>query len=648
MSQISRVRFDNPVAGGRSALSPSSCLLAYVERGTTVVVEDVATAFYRVLKGEPKSPNVKLPKPDRPVAKYVALDEITDLLWSPDSTAIALWMAPRASIEVISATTLSSIARIDGGLNGMRQMHWHPSSRCLYWFGSAESFALSLVDGTTMAFEHPIKVVGPMSYSSWAMRDRALLVAASSGLARSSRTSVVRECGALFAFSRDSQYIFTLSPCEVEQSVEAIAAAAARERLGLDERGYPDATEYGSAVAHEVRRVDFAAVDESLPVSAEAFRVFDSTTHATLSEFPIDMTLETPTAPDSASTNKPKFMPPVLGSVTAFWVAASCIVFFDHPNMHVVLTSLDGLRRVGEFTDIAACDVSPDAGLVLLVDAKRELLVVIACIYGRTHRMGDIPLRPSYLAPATPILTETPTNDTDDLPPPEGHRRNRARETAATTKPRSSYSLAMLDAVLMTFDDFTADSLARRDVTTIFAQAYFNVERRRSQATRDPERHRDADRGDASLDAALAASAAAARVEVSPCGRFGAVVTPRYPTCVFIAEVAKESNIVCVLRHTAAVACVSWRGASSPADPAAATAKPALAVATDSRSGNIYLWTGDSAMCVSAPLESHTAATDAMPTSGTCITRLSWGDSGRALLLSDDLTETFCVAELVA
>jgi hypothetical protein len=451
MAQFSRVSFDDARDGGRGCLSPNSCLLAYVERGTSIAVDNVAGTFYDNDAAAPFGGAAD--HEYRRVGLYVALDEVTDIVWSPDSSCIAAWMAPRGTVELISVPAMTPVARIDGGLNGMRQLAWHPSSRCLYWFGLAETYAVSLTDATTMAFENVVKVAPRTSYSSWAMRDRALVVAAN-GSGRSSAASTVREAAALLAFSRDSAYIFTVSPCSV---ISDAATSPADESGAVGSGGEAmEPAEYQRLLATEVQRIDAAAVDESLAVSFETFRVFDSVTHDNLAGFPIDMTLP-----------RDKDRPPVAGSVSSFRVTSSCVLFFDRPNMHVLLLSLDGKRRLGDYHNITAFDVGHDGSMILLLDLAANALVAIACVFGRTHRMPDIPLTPSYFHPGTPVLTEEINRDT--------HAQSGAGHA---TTPRSTYVLATTDEVYRTYSAFTAEALALRDVQTVFAQAYETVAQR--------------------------------------------------------------------------------------------------------------------------------------------------------------------------
>jgi hypothetical protein len=116
---------------------------------------------------------------------------------------------------------------------------------------------------------------------------------------------------------------------------------------------------------------------------------------------------------------------------------------------------------------------------------------------------------------------------------------------------------------------------------------------------------------------------------------------------VFVVDFGRDSSVIAVLRHQAAVSTLAWRDVSG---------EPAFAVATDSRLGNIYLWTPECAMCVTIP-SSRDGADDGDHTkrgkqgaSPGCraVTRIHWGANGASLLLCDDFTETFSTASLLA
>jgi hypothetical protein len=258
----------------------------------------------------------------------------------------------------------------------------------------------------------------------------------------------------------------------------------------------------------------------------------------------------------------------------------------------------------------------------------------------------------------TPVLTENPVDDADTLDLDSS-------QPPAVTAPRSSYSLDVDGADVASFESYTADALTKRDVTTVFAQAFEGAFGEQMAATRRTQEAQ----GGPTIDPVIAAANATSLVSCSPCGSHIAVVSPKYPTTVFVVH-PRSASIAAVLRHGAAVASVAWRPASLQ-QPAAARA-PALAIATDSRAGNVYLWTPESAMCVSLPLRAvgdagsnpgrgrHTASRadrgssspgqggETQPHVPGSVTRILWGESGHALLLVDDLASVFFVALLQA
>lgn len=171
------------------SVSPNGCLLASVNRGInlsvwTHAVHSIDTQADKHLAQNKFTASVL-------VGSFKTLDEVGSLQWAPNSTLLAVLEPHRRVIEIFdayssdgkpqptpkevasgaSAGTAASVAvaRIDTGLNGATAILWHPSSRGIYWFGAADAFLCSLVDGTVMrAVDHAsgVKVVRCLPLSS--------------------------------------------------------------------------------------------------------------------------------------------------------------------------------------------------------------------------------------------------------------------------------------------------------------------------------------------------------------------------------------------------------------------------------------------------------------------------------------------------
>ncbi|CBH17356.1 hypothetical protein, conserved [Trypanosoma brucei gambiense DAL972] len=155
--------------GKLCALSPNRSLYAIVKKGLVVVFIDYVRRTCQ-LKGETATtPNDVVPpvsngdvvppacRNDSVISKYTALDEIHELQWSPDSTLVALLLARRGIIEIVSVYGKICVARVDAGVVGLRAMHWHPSSRAVYWVGLLHAHVFSLLDSQLMQLPGGVK-----------------------------------------------------------------------------------------------------------------------------------------------------------------------------------------------------------------------------------------------------------------------------------------------------------------------------------------------------------------------------------------------------------------------------------------------------------------------------------------------------------
>nr|CCC95014.1 conserved hypothetical protein [Trypanosoma congolense IL3000] len=151
--------------GGLCALSPNQSLFAIVKKGLDVVFIDYIrrTSQLRkacVARGSENvdtTPNAR--RSDAIIFKYTALDEISELRWSPDSTLVALLLSQRGAIEIVSVYGRSCVARVDAGILGLRALCWHPSSRAIYWVSLFDAHVFSLLDG------HVMQLLGGVKYS---------------------------------------------------------------------------------------------------------------------------------------------------------------------------------------------------------------------------------------------------------------------------------------------------------------------------------------------------------------------------------------------------------------------------------------------------------------------------------------------------
>ncbi|RNF15948.1 uncharacterized protein Tco025E_05337 [Trypanosoma conorhini] len=157
--------------GGLCALSPNQGLCAFVQKGVVVVFMDYVRRTSGIVNyapsgGESVAPlpaSADLPTPrrcDAVISTHTALDEIDELQWSPDSTLVTLLLARCKTVEIVSVYGKCCVARIDAGISGLRAVHWHPSSRAVYWLGLLQAHVLSLVDGQVM------RLAGGVKYST--------------------------------------------------------------------------------------------------------------------------------------------------------------------------------------------------------------------------------------------------------------------------------------------------------------------------------------------------------------------------------------------------------------------------------------------------------------------------------------------------
>ncbi|KEG10363.1 hypothetical protein DQ04_03821050 [Trypanosoma grayi] len=163
--------------GGLCALSPNQSLYAVVTKGLTVVFMDYIRRTSELMSSDPLAgENGDGPSPsniyndgsprapdrcvDAVISKHIALDEIHELQWSPDSSLVALLLARRRVVEIVSVYGKCCVARIDAGIAGLRAVRWHPSSRVVYWVGLLQAHVLSLVDSQVM------RLAGGVKYSA--------------------------------------------------------------------------------------------------------------------------------------------------------------------------------------------------------------------------------------------------------------------------------------------------------------------------------------------------------------------------------------------------------------------------------------------------------------------------------------------------
>lgn len=156
--------------GLHCALSPNRSLYAIVRKGLTVVFMDyIRRTDERINNiksgGEPIGSSCRntatlqpqLCHRDAVISTHTALDEIHELQWAPDSTLVALLLARRQIIEIVSVYGHCCVARVEAGVAGLRAMRWHPSSRAVYWIGMLQAHVVSLLDGQVMSLAGNVK-----------------------------------------------------------------------------------------------------------------------------------------------------------------------------------------------------------------------------------------------------------------------------------------------------------------------------------------------------------------------------------------------------------------------------------------------------------------------------------------------------------
>lgn len=182
---ISDVAFDLAGSSAIAALSPNGWHLAVVRHGVSIDFFDARdlcsstpsnptavggggggggasfSAHHNGTAGEATNLRSRQRKLGSLQGSFATVDDVSSLVWSPDSTMVAACMETRAALTVVSAfPPFHSIATVEGALNGTRaHVVWHPSSRAVYWAGLAQTHVLNLSDGATMVLDYHAKVM---------------------------------------------------------------------------------------------------------------------------------------------------------------------------------------------------------------------------------------------------------------------------------------------------------------------------------------------------------------------------------------------------------------------------------------------------------------------------------------------------------